>query len=645
MTAPLAKDSNNPIAASLLSGVVAKGIVGNARVIVFDALQPPEDINADEASLLGEGVTSSDGTYSLSLQTTEDTSNYLAIGTFFEGATMVCDAPSGCLNEVSFGERVTVGESEEALWAIFPKPTPGEAATVNINLFTHFQLFRMLGFAYDEQIEADEADEPITLQAKHFAPAFEFVSNAFGLETDPFHTVPYIDPTQPIGSSNLDAIKLGMLSAGFLEAETQSEIFKNGEEANLNEVLSNTALPFLLPEILLLLNESDSDNNPRTVSLEDIFEAALKTAELNTAHNNSLSLAIDFLTDQNALIDTLTFDARLEADGTYPAERRPVEEPVPEPDVEIDEESTGNESCRPSLSPGATDDLVLLSGYEGTALSSVAATSLDRVTEVTRVRIERGETPLYIIASTLTDMVWSIEGETERVAGFVAAKGQRPGFEGAGVVGLAPDKVDFIDYACMEFFTQTSSKSAKKAQSRYERLFERDVDHILSGYTLSSVAIPSGEMIDHTMRSEIEAAAIAAGQSQITADNGITFNIESETEFAEQTQLFRFNEEGLATVPVKEVVSPSEVQTYDVFPDHAGLIQLLASGHIEYLGRDNSYMYSYFIHETFPRFPAGLEGANSVKFILGAGVEMPSGEAGHSRVYSEATGECLKGAC
>ena len=665
-TAPLAQNSNTTVASNPLSGVAAKGIMGGARIVVFDALTPPEDVGEDGATLLGEGVTNADGTYSLSLQTTEDTSDYLAIGAFFEGATMICDAPSGCFDGVAFGERISIGENDEALWAIFPKPTAGEAAVANLNLFTHFQLFRMLGIAYDEQAANDEAEDPITLKAEHFTPAFEYVSNAFGLESDHFHTIPYIDPTQPIGSSNVDAINMGLLSAGYFEAGIQSEITKNGDEANLNEVLSNTILPFFLPNILLPLNERDTDNNPRTVSLEDMFEAALVTAERNTAQNNSLSLAIDFLTEQNALIDTLTYSARLEVDGTYPEERRTEEEaetetetetdtetgtdtgtetnPDPDPDPYADE-TVNDESCRPSLSPQPTDNIVLLSGYEGTAVSSVAVTSLDKSTQVTRVRIEEGETPLYIIASTYTDMVWSIEGNTNRVAGFVATNGIQPGFEGAGVVGLPEDKVNFIDHACMEFFTETSSRTASAAQSQFETLFEREVDHIIAGYTLDSVAIPSGVMMDYATREENESAAIAAGQSQITADNGITFNIKSQTSFADQTQLFRFTQEGLATVPVSKVVSSGPAMTYDVFPSHAGLVQLLSSGHIEYKGMDNTYTDSYFIRKTFPRFPAELSGAESVTFTLGTGVELPGGDLGHSRVFSEETGECIKGLC
>ena len=89
-TAPPVLSSTNLLAASQLSGVAAKGVLGGARIIVFDPLTPPEDVGEEGAILLGEGATNPDGTYSLTLQSTEDTSNYLAIGVFFDGATMVC---------------------------------------------------------------------------------------------------------------------------------------------------------------------------------------------------------------------------------------------------------------------------------------------------------------------------------------------------------------------------------------------------------------------------------------------------------------------------------------------------------------------------------------------------------------------------
>lgn len=42
------------------------------------------------------------------------------------------------------------------------------------------------------------------------------------------------------------------------------------------------------------------------------------------------------------------------------------------------------------------------------------------------------------------------------------------------------------------------------------------------------------------------------------------------------------------------------------------------------------------------RFPAGLAGAHSVKFLLLRGVPKPDGNPGHSTVISEETGEALR---
>jgi hypothetical protein len=632
-----------------LSGVAAKGLMSGARIIVFDPLMPPEDIAEEDDLLLGEGITDARGGFSVSVQTTEDTSDYLAIGALFEDATMICDAPSGCIGGAAFGDPASFGASDQALWAIFPKPAPGEATTANINVFTHLQLYRMLGIAIEAQEAppAGEESEPITLNVDDFEPAHNFVVNAFKLESELFHTLPYVDATQPIESSNQNAVNMGMLAAGYLEAGTQAEIEKEGDAADPGEVLTNALIGFLFSDYLMVINESDTNNNKRSVSLEDIFDGALKAAELNPAPNNAQSTAIDWLQARSEEIDALPEGWRLNIDGTHPdvpEEDASSETPDPaDPDpVDPDPvEPTTTDICHPALSPNASNEIVLLSGYEGTAVSSVAVSDLDRETEVTRVRIESGETPLYIIASTYTDMVWSIEGRTDRVAGFIAVKSRNPGTAGAGVVGLPMEKVDFIDHGCMEYFTSPTALTAMRAQTKYERIFDREINHTLSDYTLSSIAIPSGDMIDRDTRAEIERQAIAAGQSDITADNGIKFSIESQTPFADQTYLFRFTEEGLATVPAINVVSPGTVQTYDVFPHHAGLVQLLSSGHIEYRRADNTY----FILKTFPRFPAGLTGAQSVKFILGTGVALPGGDPGHSSVLSEETGECLKGRC
>lgn len=305
-------------------------------------------------------------------------------------------------------------------------------------------------------------------------------------------------------------------------------------------------------------------------------------------------------------------------------------------DREVDLDST----CRPKALPKRSDKIVLMSGYEGTAYSSVAVTSFDDDTEVTRVKIEPGKTPLYIIASTYTSMLWSIEGDTDRVAGFIATTARKPGFAGAGVVGLDKKKVQFIPYQCVGYFKEPRSSKAIVAQRRFERILERDIDHLITGYKLDFVGIPSGKMQTKADRKANTREAAQKGKTHILANNGIKFGIKGQSKNASKTSLFRFTEDGLAIVPKRKVVSPGKVSTYDVYPQHAGILQLLDSGHLEAIDRR-----TFYIKKTFPRYPAGLGGGHAVKFILGKGVRSPKGSPGHSSVLSEETGKCLIGRC
>jgi hypothetical protein len=66
------------------------------------------------------------------------------------------------------------------------------------------------------------------------------------------------------------------------------------------------------------------------------------------------------------------------------------------------------------------------------------------------------------------------------------------------------------------------------------------------------------------------------------------------------------------------------------------LSQLLKSGVLTRNGQGE-----YLINKKM-RFPAGLTGAHSAKFLLLRGVPKPEGQPGHSRVVSEETGELLK---
>ncbi|MBV5324897.1 MAG: hypothetical protein J0626_06315, partial [Rhodospirillaceae bacterium] len=105
-----------------------------------------------------------------------------------------------------------------------------------------------------------------------------------------------------------------------------------------------------------------------------------------------------------------------------------------------------------------------------------------------------------------------------------------------------------------------------------------------------------------------------------------------------------------------DVVPLDLAESYDVLPQQAGLIQLVAAGtlvvkpvsayisfDIKTLAAKRRNGYVYEIAQPIKRFPAGLNGGNAVTFMLARDVPMPSGNPGHSCVLSGVTGKVLFG--
>jgi len=291
-----------------------------------------------------------------------------------------------------------------------------------------------------------------------------------------------------------------------------------------------------------------------------------------------------------------------------------------------------DQACRPAVFPNKSDQIILLRTYGGTAYSSVAVANLDDDTDVARLKIEPGTTPVYIIVTATRSTIWSIEGEVDRVAGFVSTAGR---WGNTGVVGLDESIVQFIPHKCAGALGTSSSIKSLQMQRRFERIFERDV----ALGTQNDISFIKGKAFYNDEDLTRESTVIENGQSFITADNGIKFSIRTPKNI-HRPNLYQFKPNGLAIVPIEKVVSLKPVNEYDIYPAEAGLIQLLNSGHLKHL--ENG---TYYIHETFPRYPAGLGGSHAVDFILGKGVKNPDGSPGHSDVLSEETGLCIFGNC
>lgn len=268
-------------------------------------------------------------------------------------------------------------------------------------------------------------------------------------------------------------------------------------------------------------------------------------------------------------------------------------------------------------SPKNDDKVVFVSGYGGSGLSSVVVSVPDQESEIARLVIEDGDAPLYVVASSFSPMIWIIEGETDRISRFVTGphmyhlRGQPKGQgAGVGVVGLPKEKIEFLKSGCLKYYSKPTD-SVEGLAAKYDglKIVGRKPDKMVGSYDILSMKVPSG----------------VNGQRSRRKRSNVT-------------DIYRFSNEGLVVVDPETVIAPKPVMSYEVYPQEAGLEQLIASGQMQAVGNS-----TFKIVKPIPYFPAGLTGAHGVKFILGEGVPMPGGSPGHSVVYDEESGKCLRG--
>ncbi|MEO1776784.1 MAG: hypothetical protein AAFS07_17730 [Pseudomonadota bacterium] len=315
----------------------------------------------------------------------------------------------------------------------------------------------------------------------------------------------------------------------------------------------------------------------------------------------------------------------------------------------------GAAACRiPEITGGV--EVVVLSGYEGGALSTVAVAGPDLESEVTTVEIAAGTAPLYILTASHTPMVWRLTGATDRVRHFVVqARARQAGgvqpvtYPGAGVTGLPADRVTFVPQgACFGYVSARGETEQKLQRARIGQRIRAKVDHFAVNYTMGTVTLPEGTFSTGERRRP--GVTINGQQFEMTPDGGLRpveppllpdVRSRERPDPVQQVlaSLYRFHPLGVIAVDPAEVVAPHPVDFYDVLPQQAGLMQLIQQEKIE-LTSDGYYR----IVEPIPRFPAGLNGSHSVRFVLAPGIEMPGGSPGHSAVISEETGACIGGA-
>ncbi|MEQ1866507.1 MAG: hypothetical protein ABL996_17865 [Micropepsaceae bacterium] len=292
----------------------------------------------------------------------------------------------------------------------------------------------------------------------------------------------------------------------------------------------------------------------------------------------------------------------------------------------------------------ASSKIVLLSAYEGQALSTVSLGGDDNEVSVVRVVVEPGREPLALVLTSYSSNIWLIDGATERVTNVVTSAliGDAQRRPRVGVVGVRRDKVTVAKSTeCLRYASGDRPQPGVVAKAA-EPFLGRSPDFAFAEYSMSTVAVPSGKLDKAAALPNTVAVRTTGPAAPVWA------------------LMMRYNPKGLVEIDPKRVVSDVKAARYAVLPQQAGLAQLVESGAIEVSGSDReirlngtsivlgggddtirgaqgqdfetSVVPSEFTIRKQITFPAGLNGGHSVKFILPDGVPEPLGSPGHSKV-------------
>ena len=286
--------------------------------------------------------------------------------------------------------------------------------------------------------------------------------------------------------------------------------------------------------------------------------------------------------------------------------------------------------------PKASDraKLLVLSAYEADALSTVAVGSQDMEVRTGTVEVERGDDPLYVVIAAHRAVIWRFTGAVDRVERVVLASvsntvngSEQDAVSAVGLTGIPAARATFLKAKCLGYFSEAQSTDAAKAVGLIRKQLEREPAVVAARSTVSGFMLPSGEIRATGRRDQKPTPLIINGETIIFLQPGVA-NLTRDLE--------RHYPGGVVEIDPASVVASKPVERYEVLPGQAGLLQLVQSGAIT---RNQSR--EFLIRQKI-RFPAGLHGANSTKFLLLRGVPEPDGDPGHSCVIVEETGEPLK---
>ena len=271
--------------------------------------------------------------------------------------------------------------------------------------------------------------------------------------------------------------------------------------------------------------------------------------------------------------------------------------------------------------PSDEAEIIALSVYGAETLSSVAIGDEDNEVQYTRIEIEPGERPVYLIASSYEAMIWHFSGATDRIEHFAVTSSVSSG-NVVGAIGLQESQLSLQDNnQCISRFKSGGEARERQVKLSVVDVLGRQADHAVLG------SLPGVFLLNDDVSSG------SSGYERFFGDQ--PENVSRAT-----WQSFEiFNSGGVARLDPAEVAATHPVTTYSVLPQQAGLVQLEQEGKIKLLA-GGAVGGTYLLLEPIGRWPTGLAGSHSVQFIVPRHIPVPVGYRGHSGVYAEATGTC-----
>jgi Ca2+-binding EF-hand superfamily protein len=290
--------------------------------------------------------------------------------------------------------------------------------------------------------------------------------------------------------------------------------------------------------------------------------------------------------------------------------------------------------------PKASDNakVLLLSAHDSDAISTTTIGSQDVETHTGFVAVEPGTEPLYVVIATYSPVIWRVTGAVERIERLVLSSGRTSAnsmmpeeVSLAGATGIPAERVGFLKSKCLSDFSETPSTQAARAAAFVRSQVGKEPELTAGRSKVSGFAVPSGE-VRTTGRSDQPLLVIQKPAGTLTIQGGANVVVQAGISDLSR-DIANYYPGGVVEVDPASVVASQPAARYEVLPSKAGLLQLFQNGA---LGRNRA---GEFLIKQKIRFPAGLYGAHSAKFLLLRGVPKPDGDPGHSEVISEETGE------